>query len=170
MGFFIMEDIAVKRVLICTALCLGGLASAQAQDSKPTVSLKVLSPSLANKAVVTAVEDCTKRGYKVSAAIVDRTGNLAAYLRNPLSGPHTEKVSQRKAWSAATFQTDTKSMQVRTDLNYAPDVLLVEGGLPISIAGNFYGGIAVAGADPADDVRCAQAGIDAIAETLEFAD
>ena len=37
-------------------------------------------------------------------------------------------------------------------------------------AGGYYGGVAVAGADPKIDEKCAEAGIAAVQETLEFAD
>jgi uncharacterized protein GlcG (DUF336 family) len=106
----------------------------------------------------------------VSAAIVDRAGNLAAFLRNPLSGPHTIKVAQRKAFSSATLQAPTSQMSSRADLSFAPGILLIVGGVPINVGGNFYGGVAVAGAEPKIDEECAQTGVDAITETLEFAD
>jgi len=116
------------------------------------------------------VEDCTKRGYKVSAAVVDRNGNLAAFLRNPLSGPHTIKVSQRKAFTSSTLQAATSQVKDRPDLNFAPNILLIVGGVPIDFGGNFYGGVAVAGADPEFDEKCAHAGIDAVADIMEFAE
>lgn len=142
---------------------------ATAEGNRPTFPLRFLSPELATKAVIAALEDCTKRGYKVSAAVVGRDGNLAAFLRNPLSGPHTVKVAQRKAYSSATFQAPTSQMKTRTDLSFAPGILLIVGGVPISVGGHFYGGVAVAGAEPEIDEQCAQTGVDAIKETLEFA-
>lgn len=139
-----------------------------AADIDPTIQLRLLSPEIANKIVVAAVEDCTKKGWKVSAAVVDRNGNLAAFLRNPLSGPHTVKVSQAKAYSSATLAAPTSQMSSRPDLNFAPDILLIVGGVPIEFGGHFFGGVAVAGADPAEDEKCAQSGIDAVADILDF--
>ena len=140
------------------------------EEQATTVNLRTLSPHIAHKIVLAAVEACTQKGYKVSAAVVDRNGNLAAFLRNPLSGPHTIKVSQRKAFTSATLQAATSQMSSRTDLNFAPDILLIVGGVPINFGGTFYGGVAVAGAEPKDDEKCAKAGIEAIAEIMEFAD
>jgi len=162
----------MKINLFACCLTLFGLVSgvAQAESGAPAIPLRFLSPELATKAVVTAVEDCTERGYKVSAALVDRAGNLAAFLRAPLSGPHTIEVAQRKAYSAATFQVATSQMSSRSDLSFAPGVLLIIGGVPINAGGHFYGGIAVSGAEPKIDEECAQTGVDAITETLEFAD
>ena len=139
-------------------------------DKIPTVKLRTLSYDIAHKIVLAAVEECTKKGFKVSAAVVDRNGNLAAFLRNPLSGPHTIKVSQRKAFTSATLQAATSQMASRADLNFAPDILLIVGGVPINFGGYFYGGVAVAGAEPKDDEKCALAGIEAISEIMEFAD
>lgn len=150
-------------VLFCSS-------SSFAIEQSPIVPLTSLAPHIANKMVVAAVNSCTKRGYKVSASVMGRDGNLLAFLRNPLSGPHTIKVSQRKAFTSATFQSSTAQMQSRNDLNFAPGILLIVGGLPISVGGQFYGGIAVAGADPKIDEACAGDGIKAVVDELEFID
>lgn len=137
-------------------------------EAKPVLSLSVLNAHLAHKIVYAAVEECTKRGYKVSAAVVDRNGNLSAFLRNPLSGPHTIKVSQQKAFSSATLQAATSQMSSRNDLSFAPDILLIVGGVPIIFGGSFYGGVAVAGAEPEIDEKCAEAGIKSISDVMDF--
>jgi uncharacterized protein GlcG (DUF336 family) len=149
------------------ALCS---STAFAAEEQPFQELRFLTPSIANKIVVAAVGDCTKRGYKVSAAVVGRDGNLAAFLRNPLSGVHTIKVSQAKAFTAASFQAATSQVTSRTDLQFAPGILIIVGGVPINAGGYFYGAVAVSGAEPEIDEVCARTGIDAVSEILEFAD
>lgn len=140
-------------------------------EKDPTVQLRLLNSQIVHQIVSAAVEDCTQKGYLVSAAVVDRNGNLVAFLRNPLSSPHTIKVSQRKAFSSASLRTKTSEIaNRRSDLNYAPDILLIVGGVPIQFNGIFYGGVAVAGAPPEIDEKCAQAGIDEVSEIMEFAD
>lgn len=141
-----------------------------ADEIPSTINIDVLSLNLANKVVVAAVDDCTKRGFKVSAAVVGRDGNLVAFLRDPLSGPHTIEVSRKKAYSAASLQTATSAIKTRTDLNYAPGILLIVGGVPINVGGKFYGGVAVAGATPEVDEKCAHVGISVIEDILEFID
>ena len=47
---------------------------------------------------------------------------------------------------------------------------MIVGGIPIQFVGNFYGGVAVAGAKPEIDEQCAQAGIEEVSEIMEFAD
>ena len=157
------------RIITILSLLLSS-SIVYAAERSPVVPLVTLAPHIANKMVVTAVNDCTKRGYKVAASVVGRDGQLLAFLRNPLSGPHTVKVSQRKAFTASTFQTSTAQMQARDDLRFAPGILLIVGGLPITVGGQFYGGIAVAGADPKIDEACAKEGIKAIVDELEFID
>ncbi len=142
--------------------------SALSAEEPATIQLRSLSPHIAHKMVFAAVEDCTKRGFQVSASVVDRNGNLAAFLRNPRSGPHTIKVSQRKAFTSATLQRATSQMSSRPDLSFAPDILLIVGGVPIRFTGHFYGGIAVAGAPPEVDEECAKAGIEAVSDVMEF--
>lgn len=149
-------------MLVFLPLC-GALA-----NEPQTLNLESLSAKLANDVVLAAVADCTRRGYKVSAAVVGREGNLLAFLRNPLSGPHTINVSQLKAFSAASLQAPTSQMKSRPDLNFVPGLLLIVGGVPINVGGKFYGGAAVAGADPEVDEKCAEFGVAAIRDALEF--
>lgn len=148
----------------------------QADDTEVTVTMKSLSAAMANNLAMAAFDECTKRGYHVSAAVVGRDGHLLSFVRSPLAGPHTVDVATSKAYTAANFQTSTTTMMLdMKELAFSPGVLLVGGGLPINIGGHFYGGVGVSGA-PFEkvigdiDEACAKAGIDAIREELEFAD
>lgn len=143
-------------------------ATPSATEEPAIVELRVLSARVAHEIVLAAVQDCTRRGYKVSASVVDRNGNLAAFLRDPLSGPHTVEISQRKAFTSATSQRATAELSSRADLNFAPGMLLIVGGVPISFNGHFYGGVAVAGAPPETDEKCARAGIEAVSGIMDF--
>ncbi len=160
-----------SRVLIMSLLLFS--ASVKTQEKQLTVSFKSLSAHLANDLVLAAYEDCTKRGYHVGVAVVGRDGKLLSFIRSPLAGPHTVDVASAKAYTAATFQTSTTDMMSLKELAFSPGVLLVGGGLPINIGGYFYGAVGVSGA-PFDkvigdlDEACAQAGLAAIDEVLQF--
>lgn len=158
----------LKAALVTAAVFVP--TSLPAAETAPYIGLRFLTPEIANKIVGAAVAECAKRGFKVSAAVVDRAGNLVAFLRDPLSGPHTIKVSQHKAYTANSLQAPTSQITNRPDLNFAPGILLIVGGIPIDVGGHYYGGIAIAGAEPKVDEECAQAGLDAVAPILEFAD
>ena len=146
----------------------GGRAAAAAEGA-PTVSLSFLTHEVASQIALAATAECTKLGYKVSAAVVGRDGNLMAFLRSPLAGPHTILVSQRKAYTASSLQTSTARLQSRQDLNFAPGLLLVVGGVPICAGGHCLGAVGVAGADPVIDEKCAEAGIASVQDDLELA-
>lgn len=136
-----------------------------------TINTTMLHNKLATEATLAAVAECTKRGYKVSAALMSRDGNLLAFTRHPLAGPHTVATSQKKAYTAASLQVPTSEQlqNDRPDLNFAPGIVLIQGAQPISVAGRFYGGIAVAGADTQTDENCAKKGLAHIVSALEFA-
>ncbi|MDH5407945.1 MAG: heme-binding protein [Gammaproteobacteria bacterium] len=157
----------MKYTILSILLSLSTYSYAEEQL---TINSPQLQYSIATSAVLAAVKECTKRGYKVSAAISGRDGNLIAFTRHPLAGPHTIETSQKKAYTSASLQTSTgKQLQkTRPDLNFAPGIVLIQGSLPINIAGHFYGGIAVAGADTKIDEKCAKHGLDVITSALEF--
>lgn len=144
-------------------------------EEQAYVSTRSLSINMANKLVMAAAGHCGNQGYQVSVAVTDRHGKLQAFIRNPLAGSHTIDVAMLKAATAATFQTPTINMMKGFDgLRDAPGVLLIGGGLPVRVGGHMYGAVGVSGA-PAKkrtgdiDHECGQKGIDAIRETLEFA-
>ncbi|KPK38374.1 MAG: hypothetical protein AMJ69_08525 [Gammaproteobacteria bacterium SG8_47] len=169
-----MSTLSACRLFAATLLAALG-AAVPAQAEQAWVGTRVLSFELAQRLAVEAAQACRKQGYQVAVAVVDRSGTLLAFARDPLAGPHTVAVSQGKAYAAATFQTPTTEMMDNEHLRHAPDVLLIGGGLPVRVAGHMYGAVGVSGA-PAQkrtgdvDEACAQAGIDAIRESLEFAE
>jgi len=153
---------------------IAAAAPAAAEPAAPaSVQIRSLSFETAQRLALGAAQACRRQGFQVAAAVVDRSGRLLAFARDPLAGAHTIAVSQAKAYSAATFQTPTSQMAVRESLRAAPGVLLVGGGLPVRVGGYFYGAVGVSGA-PAErrtgdrDEACARAGIDTVREALEF--
>jgi uncharacterized protein GlcG (DUF336 family) len=164
------------RRLISALSLLSAVGAVQAEEN-PFVTSRALTPAIATEGVMAAVDDCAKRGYQVTVALVGRDGNLLAFARHPLAGPHTIEVAKRKAWTANTFRTATLALQARDTSEFMRDIpgaLLIGGGVPINVAGHIYGAMGVSGAPrekaPGDvDHWCAEAGIAAMAETLELA-
>ncbi|WNM60172.1 GlcG/HbpS family heme-binding protein [Candidatus Nitrospira allomarina] len=131
----------------------------------------VLPLSLATKAASAAVEQCTKDGYQVSAAVVDRAGVVRALLREDGAGPHTVDSSRKKAYTSASLKRPTAELgeliakmpavQGLRDMN--ENMLILGGGLPIKFGGEVVGGIGVGGAPGGHlDAACAQAGLEII--------
>ncbi|TDX99284.1 GlcG/HbpS family heme-binding protein [Thiohalophilus thiocyanatoxydans] len=157
---------------------LSTLLLSHAVSAEPAyVTTRVMSFEIANQLAVESARACREQGYQVTASVVDRHGKLLALARDPLAGTHTIDVSRLKAQTAASFQTSTLDMQEGDfdNLRFAPDVLLVGGGVPVRIGGHFYGAVGISGA-PAKkitgdvDDECARAGIDTIREAIEFAE
>ena len=161
------------RILLGVMLSI--VATGIPADEDTFVTTCVLTATTANQIAVVAEQACRKKGYQVSAAVVDRYGNLIAFVRDPLSGAHTINVSQSKAYTAATFQGATIELAERLKfLKGTPGISLVGGGVPIRVAGYMYGAVGISGAPrekiPGDvDDACARAGIDAARDALEFA-
>jgi len=164
----------MHRALIIFLLPMVFSSSVIAEEKKSYVTARILSTALAIQAATIAESSCSKKGYQVSVSVVDRYGNLIAFVRNPLSGAHTIGISQDKAFTAATFQGDTITLADQLNfLKGTPRVTLFGGGIPIKIAGYMYGAIGISGAPekkiPGDiDHECAMAGVDAVREAIEF--
>jgi uncharacterized protein GlcG (DUF336 family) len=148
------------------AISFSALAYAQGFVTERQISL-----SQAQAAAHAAVEQCRVDGFRVSAAVVDRAGNLKALLRDDETGPLTLDSARRKAFTAASFRTSTTELAARvaTDPGAAnledisEDVLILGGGLPIMAGDEVVGGIGVGGAPGGDkDEACAQAGLQSI--------
>ena len=101
---------------------------------------------------------------------MNREGRLTAFARNPMASPMTSEISQGKAYAAALTQASTANLGEIVAVAYADGVVPTQGGLPFSAGGRFLGGIGVSGANSATDEECAQAGIDSVADDLEFAE
>jgi len=131
----------------------------------------VLPLALAAKAAAGALDTCTRDGYRVSAAVVNRDGVLIALMRADGAGPHTVSSSTKKAYTAASLRRPTSdladlvakqpALQSLRDMD--SNILILGGGLPIEIGGEVIGGIGVGGAPGSQfDEACARAGLESI--------
>jgi len=151
--------------IITAAMLLGANATAAhaAPAAPATFSLKQLTLETAQRAAQAALEKCRKDGAQVAVAVVDRGGNTQVMLRDRFAGAHTPDTAVNKAWTSVSFKTSTTELGKETESN------TVGGGLMIEAGGALLGGIGVSGAPGgAMDEACAQAGIKAIADDLEF--
>ncbi len=151
---------------------------AQGANAQPaaTFSTKQLTPETALTAARAALEHCRKGGFQVAVAVVDRAGVTQVLLRDRFGGAHTVEVATNKAWTAASFRISTTALAAETQagkpmsgIRATPRVAAFGGGLPIEAGGAVLGAIGVSGAPGGDaDDACAQAGIKAIADAIEF--
>jgi uncharacterized protein GlcG (DUF336 family) len=161
----------VSRSLFLALLLASASAAAQ-----PTFSVKVMTPETALKAARAALERCRANGYQVSVAVSDRMGVVQVLLRDRFAGPHTTEMATAKAYTAASFRTNTTDLAEATQpgrpqsgIRNRPGVAAVGGGLTIDAGGALLGAIGVSGAPGGkEDDLCAAAGIAAIREDLEL--
>ena len=117
-----------------------------------------------------AVKDYQEKGLNVSAAVMNRKGRLTAFACNPMDSPMTPEIAQGKAYATALTQVSTSNLWEKGALAYAEGTVPTQGGLPSGAGGPFFVEIGVSIADSATDKECAQAGIDSVADDLEFAE
>jgi uncharacterized protein GlcG (DUF336 family) len=141
-----------------------------------TFTTRNLTPETALKAAQVAMKKCRDEGFQVAVAVVDRSGVTQVVLRDRFAPPHTADTAQRKAATAINFKMPTSDLDRELQpgrptggIRNLPGVVAVAGGVPIEAAGSLVGAIGVSGAPgPANDERCAHAGIKSIAEDLEL--
>ena len=161
----------MKRVALLLGLAVGGAHAADA-----TFSVKLLTPETALKAAQAALKSCRDRGFQATVAVVDRMGVVQVLLRDRFAGPHTADMATAKAYTAASFRTNTSELAEATQpgkpasgIRNRPGVAALGGGLMIEAGGSLLGAIGVSGAPGGkEDEACAAAGIAAIREDMEF--
>lgn len=153
------RKLTLKAALAGMALIAG---SAMAASTTQTV---LLTTDAAVKLANDALQSCRADGYAVSVSVVDRSGNLIAMARNEMAGPHTISSSFQKAFTAASMGQDTGKLakmiaekpflEGLRDMN--DNLLMLPGGLPVSVDGARVAGIGVGGAPGGHlDAKCAQ--------------
>jgi len=163
---------ALARAALALALVSGTAIAAESA----TFSSKALTPETALKAAQAALAKCRADGYQVSVAVVDRSGLEQVVLRDRFAGAHSPETATNKAWTAVSFRTNTSDLvkltqpgQPSSGIRNLPRVVAVGGGVKIEAGGSIVAGIGVSGAPGGDaDEVCANAGVKAIADSLEF--
>jgi uncharacterized protein GlcG (DUF336 family) len=161
-----------RRLTFAALAAFGcGLAApAQAQ----TLAHKDISVDGALTIATTAMADCKAKGYRVSATVVGRNGEVLVQLRGDGSGPHTMENSFKKAFTARTFRIASGEMEERLKKNpamgaqYLTGFTTARGALPIKIGDEVVGAAGVSGAPGGEkDEACVQAGLDKIKDQLK---
>ena len=154
----------------------GLLVALGAHGADATFTVKVLTPETALKAAQAALKSCRERGFQATVAVVDRMGVVQVLLRDRFAGPHTPDMATAKAYTAASFRTNTTELAEATQpgrpasgIRHRPGIAAVGGGMMIEAGGSLLGAIGVSGAPGGrEDDACAAAGIAAIREDIEL--
>ena len=152
-----------------------GLACALvAPANAQLLARKDLSVATALAIAQTAIATCTANGYKVSATIVGRNGEVLVQIRGDGTGPHTMENSYKKAFTSRTFRIPSGEMEDRLKKNpqmgaqYLTGFTTARGALPIQVGDDVIGAAGVSGAPGGEkDEACVKAGLDKVAADLK---
>lgn len=139
-----MHDIRHGFSVATLALVLTTPVGAQQSSGDRSLTYEV-----AKAIAETAYETCVAQGLHVSVHVVGREGETRFAIRGDGAGTNTFENSRRKAYT----------------VRMRPEVV-IEGGLPIRVAGEIVGGIGVNGSQRGNNA-CAQAGIDKAKDLLK---
>ena len=135
---------------------------------------KDLSAPIAVNIAQTAMATCSANGYRVSATVVGRNGEVLVQIRGDGTPPHTMENSFKKAFTARTFRIPSGEMEDRLKKNpqmgaqYLTGFTTARGALPIMVGEDVIGAADVSGAPGGDkDEACVKAGIDKVAVDLK---
>jgi uncharacterized protein GlcG (DUF336 family) len=160
---------AMLHRLALTALACAIAVPASAQ----LLQRKEFSYAVAKSIAENALEDCKTRGFAVSVVVVDRGGNTVVSLRADNASVHTTENARRKAYTAMTFKMTAaeflKRMEtepVRRQQATLPNVIGIDGGVPIKVGNDVIGGVGLSGS-PGVDEPCVMAGLDKVKDQLQ---
>jgi len=168
--------VSMRAIFFRSAAALALVALGQpAAWAQGLVSAKRLSASLAAELAMAAVTACAQKSYHVGVVVLDYSGVQQAALRGDGAAPQNVLNANDKAYTAASFGTDTadlversKTSPVSSAFAKVPHLLLNAGGVVIKVDDEVIGAIGVSGAPGGDnDVVCAKAALEKIKNRMK---
>lgn len=138
------------------------------------VTQRMMSMEMAQDLAQETVNACRAMGYQTSAVVVDRGGHPQAILRDTLAAPFTIQIAHDKARAVILSGVASSAFResrddIRMEMNHVDGVLVLDGALPVVVAGSMVGAVGVSGAPGGHlDEQCAQEALDALADRIEF--
>jgi len=169
-----MKNIIRKVCRVLPALlCPLAMGPLQAADVVP---VKLMSLEIASDIAQGAIAACRADGYQVSVVVVDRSGRTQVLLRDVFSNQYFTELAAGKARAVVLANTGSGELRdnradMVDELNLLDGIFVLQGGLPVQVAGSTIGAVGVSGAPGGDkDEACARKGLDAVQERLDFAE
>jgi uncharacterized protein GlcG (DUF336 family) len=129
----------------------------------------VLTLEAAKRLAAAAETEALQHGWTVAVAVVDPAGGLILFHSLDGTQPASQDLAVLKARAAARFKRPTKVFEEaiaggRTALLTVPDLVALEGGLPVLAQGQVLGAVGVSGMTSVEDGVVAAAAIAALGE------
>lgn len=154
-----------KLLSLLVALVIGvGLKAAPA----PVLTKGCVSLALAKRIGAAAEAEAAKNHWPMVIVVLDDGGNLVYFERMDGAQLGSIAVAEEKAKTALYFRRPTKAYQDRVAqganvILSVPNIIAIEGGLPLIVNGQVIGSIGASGPLPAEDEKVAEAGAGALA-------
>jgi uncharacterized protein GlcG (DUF336 family) len=163
--------VQLKTILIAAAI----VSAVSFIDGQAVLTERNISLQLALTIANAAMAACKADGFDVTAAVVDRAGDLKVLLRADTANPHNADLARRKAYTSRTFKVPSMDVAKRTngptDLSgqrYIVDIIPLGGGVPINIGNETIGALGISGSPTQEaDEKCANAALAAAAPSLK---
>lgn len=155
--------------VIAAMIALAPLGARGQVLTERNISLQ-LALAIANAAMA----QCKADGFDVTAAVVDRAGDLKVLLRADTANPHNADLARRKAYTSRTFKVPSMDVAKRTNgptelsgQRFLVDIIPLGGGLPINVGNDTIGAIGISGSPNQEgDEKCATAALASVASQL----
>ena len=163
----------MRRILTGFLFCVLVIPALQAAD---VVNVRLMTLDLAVDIAQGAIDACREDGYQISVVVLDRSGRTQVVMRDVFANQYMTQLAQAKANAVVLSNTSSSALRknradIAAELNLLDDLLVLDGGLPLTVAGSMIGAVGVSGAPGGDkDEACAQRGLDDVQEKLDFAD
>ena len=163
-----------KRVIKCLLILCCALA--QAVPAADLIPAKLMSLDLARDIAQGTIDACRKDGYQIAVVVTDRSGHPLVVMRDVFASDYMRQIAHSKSNAVVLSHMNSGDMRrdladIVPELNHLPGLLVMRGGLPVRVAGSIIGAVGVSGAPGGElDEACAQKGIDAVQDRLDFAD
>ncbi|WP_274653504.1 GlcG/HbpS family heme-binding protein [Paenibacillus humicola] len=131
---------------------------------------------LAKKIIEAAEQESKSLGIAMVIAIVNKGGNLVAVHRMDDAWLASIEIAQNKAWTSVALKTATANLADATvpsaelyglTTTNGGKIIVFGGGIPLESDGEIIGAIGVSGSAVPNDVKVAEAGVEAFANLIK---
>lgn len=164
------------RLIFSTALVAFTFFVQHQLHASDSLMVKTIGMELARDIANESIIACRKKGFQVSAVVVDRNGLIQAALRDDLASRFTLQIAEEKANSVILSGTNSGEFRksrgdIRPELNHMDGIIIMQGGIPIEVAGSIIGAIGVSGAPGGEkDELCAKQALDSVDDRIAFSE
>lgn len=162
-----MKNNSILRVTIVALVALFLVWATEAQtvqNNAQNMKVKTINSinlSYAQEIILEGVRSAKEQGINLSFAVVDQAGNLIAFTRMDEAAIVSIDVAIGKAKTAAYLKAPSKVFEEMvnsgvTSINTVPNILPLQGGVPLQYNGEIIGAIGVSGAKGDQDNAMAE--------------